>query len=120
MDIGNRKPPLLLCVDDEKPALSLRKLVLEHNGFCVLVAENSAQALELFRDHPVALVMADHLLGSESGLQLAAELKRLKPHIPVVLLSGMPPDSMDNIDCFISKGEEPRIVFSILRDLLRR
>lgn len=120
MDVENRQPPLLLCVDDEKPGLTLRKQVLEHNGFRVLVAEDSVQALELFRRHPVSLVMADHLLGSESGVRLAADFKRLKPWIPVVLLSGMPPESMENIDCFISKGEEPRFILSLIRDLLRR
>ena len=54
MDVENRQPPLLLCVDDENPALTLRKLVLEHNGFRVLVAGNTAQALEMFRQHPLS------------------------------------------------------------------
>ncbi len=119
MDFLTRKP-LLLCVDDEKPALTIRKMVLEKNGFDVVTATNSVEALEVFRTHAISLVMADHLLGHESGLELAAALKRLNPFIPIVLLSGLPPDSMDNLDCFICKGEGPSHVISILRDLLSR
>ncbi len=118
--MDRNSPALLLCVDDEKPALTLRKLVLERTGYRVLVAENSAEALELFKSNPVSLVLADHLLGSESGLLLARDLKRLKPQVPIVLLSGMAPESMENLDCFIWKGEEPKQILRILDDLLNR
>lgn len=112
--------PWILCVDDGKPALTLRRMVLEHNGYRVLVAETCARALELFRTNPVNLVMTDHLLAGEDGLELAAEIKRLNPRVPLVLLSGSPPESMKDIDCFILKSEPIPKVLAILRNLLRR
>ncbi|GAC1652876.1 MAG: hypothetical protein NVS9B15_13450 [Acidobacteriaceae bacterium] len=51
------KKPILLCVDDEQPTLSLRKVVLEKRGYEVLTAVNSAEALSLFRTRMVSMVI---------------------------------------------------------------
>ena len=95
-------------------------MVLEQSGYSVLTAGNCAEALAICERHAVSLVITDHLLEHESELDLIADLKRLQPQLPVVMLSGMPPESMDNIDCFICKGEPIRSALSILRDLLNR
>lgn len=52
----------ILCVEDEESALTLRKTILEQNGFFVLAAHTAAQALALFRANPIGLVIADHML----------------------------------------------------------
>ncbi|GAC1646371.1 MAG: response regulator [Acidobacteriaceae bacterium] len=111
---------VVLCVDDEQPGLSLRKVVLEKCGYEVLTASNSSEALTLFQAHKVSMVIADHLLGNESGIELAGKLKRISPEIPIVLLAGAPPERMENIDCFILKGEPISYVLDILKDLLER
>jgi two-component system C4-dicarboxylate transport response regulator DctD len=116
MNAGNK--PLLLCVDDEKPALTLRKMVLEQNGYNVLTAIDCHAALDIVQKNAVSMVISDHMLGAESGIDLAADIKRLDPHIPIVILAGFPPDSMANVDCFILKGEDPRKILRILRDML--
>ncbi|GAC1652870.1 MAG: hypothetical protein NVS9B15_13430 [Acidobacteriaceae bacterium] len=112
--------PLILCVDDEEAALTLRKMVLQKNGFEVLTATNSTDALQLMRENKVNMVVTDHLLGKESGVELAKEIKSLAPTIPVVLLSGLPPEHYEHVDCFISKGEPMTVVLSMLNDLLAR
>jgi CheY-like chemotaxis protein len=110
----------ILCVDDGKPALTLRKVVLEQNGYRVLIAETCAQALQLFQTNRVNLVLTDHLLATESGLELAAAIKRINPKVPIVLFSGMPPAEMNNVDCFILKSEPIETTLRILHDLLKR
>src|SRR5438270_4537317 len=79
------KKPLILCVDDSENQLWLRAQVLERNGYSVLTASTAANALEFLRDNAISLVISDHMLGEITGLQLAGEIKRIKPHIPVVL-----------------------------------
>jgi CheY-like chemotaxis protein len=98
--------PVILCVDDEVPALALRCLVLSSAGYEVLTAADGVAALELFRCNHVDLVITDYWLPGLSGVQVAAEMKRLKPAIPVLLFSGLveaPPGS-EHVDLVITKG----------------
>jgi CheY-like chemotaxis protein len=97
---------VVLCVDDDAALLALRCLVLSRAGYEVLTAADGAAALELFRCIQVDLVITDYWLPGLSGTQLAAEMKRLKPAIPVVLFSGLveaPPESQ-HVDLVIIKG----------------
>jgi len=61
---------LILCVDDDRSALELRKKLLETNGFAVLATTSATQALKLFRANPVNLVVVgthEHILSAFAG-----------------------------------------------------
>jgi len=84
----------ILCVDDEEMALSMRRMLLESAGYTVLTAANSSQGIALYQTHHVDLVITDHLLPGATGNDLARELRRADPNVPVlifqaVLCSGM-------------------------------
>lgn len=110
----------LLCVDDNQSALRLRQLVLEGAGYSVLVASDSATAMELFSSSTVDMVISDHFLQDTTGTELAAAMKRLKPKIPIVIISGAlePPDGMEYADLFICKGDSPPQVLQKISELL--
>jgi len=110
---------LILAVDDEKSGLYFRKLILEHAGHSVLSATNVEEAMQLFRSNAVVLVITDHLLGRKTGAEMAKEMKRLKPGVPIVLLSGTTsnPD-LDGADAFLSKTEGPEDLLAIVTNLL--
>jgi CheY-like chemotaxis protein len=97
---------VILCIDDDAAALRLRCLVLSNAGYDVLPAPNGLAALELFRCVQVDLVITDHCLPGLTGTQLAAEMKRLKPAIPIVLFTGMmeAPPLSEHADLVIIKG----------------
>ncbi len=80
----------ILCVDREETALYFRRLVLEQHGYRVLTAESAQRALEIFLHQDVDLVISDLQLGRDAGETLSAEIKRLRPSVPVLLLSGIP------------------------------
>ena len=111
---------LILCVDDDRSALELRKRLLETNGFAVLATSSASQALKLFRANPVNLVVADHLLRKGTGVELAREMKRLKPAVPIVLYSGTLPESLQHVDCFLLKSEPVADFLAFIRDLAKR
>ena len=100
------KTRVILCVDDEASALAVRCLVLSTAGYEVLTAADGAAALELFGCIHVDLVITDHWLPGLTGTQVAAEMKRLKPAIPVVLFSGLveAPLGSEHADLVITKG----------------
>jgi PAS domain S-box-containing protein len=110
---------LILAVDDEKSGLYFRKLILEHAGHSVLSATNVEEAMQLFRSNPVDLVITDHLLGRKTGAEMAKEMNRLKPGIPIVLLSGTTSNpELDGADAFLSKTEGPEDLLAIVNNLL--
>ncbi len=111
---------VILCVEDNRAYLRLRKAVLEREGYSVLTATTGAESLKLFREEPVSLVLSDHMLRGTTGVALAHQLKAIKPHVPFVLYSGMVPDIMGDADCFISKDETVASFLSIIKSLIRR
>lgn len=100
------KTSVILCVDDDVAALALRCLVLSSAGYEVLTAADGAAALELFRCIRGDLVITDYWLPGLTGTQVAAEMKRLKPAIPIVLFSGLveAPLGSEHADLVITKG----------------
>ena len=112
--------PTILCVEDNQAYLRLRKAVLEKEGYSVLAATTGAEALRMFREVAVSLVLSDHMLRGTTGLALAHQLKAIKPHVPFVLYSGTVPDIMGDADCFISKDESVASFLSIIKSLIRR
>ena len=110
--------PTILCVEDNKAYLRLRKAVLEREGYLVLAASTGSEALSILRRKPVCLVLSDHMLRGTTGVALAARMKKMKPHIPVVLYSGQVPEAMGSVDCFISKDETVARFLSIISSLI--
>jgi CheY-like chemotaxis protein len=111
---------VILCVDDSEMGLSLRKAVLEQEGYWVFVARDAERAIAVCRSHPVSLIVADHMLKGETGVELAARMKATIPTVPIMMVSGTQPDSLRNIDCFLHKGEPVPIMLAMVRDLVKR
>jgi two-component system, chemotaxis family, CheB/CheR fusion protein len=117
--VEERGTRTVLLIDDEQAGLQLRKLVLESNGFSVFAATARGEALTLFKNHDVDVVVTDHLLGRATALELAATMKRLKPHIPIVSLSGTTnvDEALRYADHFIGKAEGPERLINTLERL---
>ncbi len=115
------RKPTLLCVDDNQAALHVRKMVLESAGYSVLVASDSATAMEIFSSSAVDMVVSDHFLQDGTGIELAAAMKRLKPDVPIAIISGMvdPPQGMEHADLFICKADSPPEVLEKIAGLLQ-
>jgi CheY-like chemotaxis protein len=114
------RKPTLLCVDDNQAALHLRKLVLERAGYTVLAASDSAAAMALFSSSVVNMVVSDHFLQDGTGIELATAMKKLKPDVPIVIISGLvdAPEGMEHADLFICKGDSPPEVLRKISGLL--
>lgn len=87
----------------------LRKLLLSIAGYDVLTADNTQDALNIFTDNQVDLVITDQLLPGLSGTEIAREMKRIKPQVPIILFTGLTelPEKVDHIDLVLTKGMTP-------------
>jgi DNA-binding NtrC family response regulator len=101
-------------------SLRLRKAVLERDGFSVFTASTPARALQMLREAPICLTISDHMLSDATGVELARQMKNIKPDVPIVLHSGGGPSALENIDCFIHKGEPTATFLSLIHELVRR
>jgi DNA-binding NtrC family response regulator len=112
----------ILIIDDNERALKVRKMVLEVAGYYVLTAGDVDLAMRLFTASTVDIVMSDHLLQGKTGTALAAEMKRLKPAIPIVIVSGVveAPEGIEHADLYICKGEAPTVWLKKISDLLQQ
>lgn len=114
----------ILYVDDEEGLASLGKEFLEDMGYQVTAMSNSSEALQRFRSNPdnFDLVVTDQTMPGLTGQELAIEMAKIAPQVPVILCSGLklspeslkgPPHSIREI---LLKPE----VFEKLPEVIRR
>ena len=74
-----------------KPACAIwRAAILENSGFTVLTASDGGDAIRVFRRHAeeVAAILLDLTMPVMNGEQAAAELRRIRAGVPIILSSG--------------------------------
>ena len=77
----------LLWVDDEIDLLKAHRIFLEKRGYTVVTASNGRDAVTLCHDESFDLVLLDENMPGLSGLETLAEIKRLQPDLPVVMVT---------------------------------
>ena len=112
----------ILCIDDEAVGLAIRAQVLRSAGYTVFEALSGEEALHILADQRIEIVISDYLLGGCTGTQVAVSMKKMRPEIPVIILSGVIelPEDMESADLFLSKLEPPAVLLATVADLLAR
>ncbi len=113
--------PVILCVDDAEIALQVRKLVLTIAGYEVVTAGSGEEGLEQFKRDSIDLVIADHFLTDKTGTEIAREMKTIKPHVPILIVSASAdtPEGIEFADEFLPKGESPEKLLETIARLLK-
>jgi PAS domain S-box-containing protein len=80
----------ILLVDDEELLVGLGEAALRELGYAVESVTRPAAALEWVRADPArfALVLTDQTMPGMTGLDLAGELQKIRPDLPVILMTG--------------------------------
>ena len=81
-----RPKKVILCVDDNEQELSVLKFMLSTNGYRVLSACTGQEAIGIFIQTQVDLVLSDYAMPNMDGNQLVDRLKQIAPHTPMILL----------------------------------
>lgn len=77
----------ILWVDDEIEILEAHKLFLEMRGYQLTTMTNGFDAIEFLRKHQVDFILLDESMPGMSGIETLERIKRIHPHIPVVLVT---------------------------------
>lgn len=113
--------PLILCIDDEALGLQIRKTVLERAGYRVMTAMDGPTGLNIFAKESVDAVVLDYAMPGMSGLEVAAEMRRLRRAVPILLLSAyvnLPPETAGMVDLMILKGDGPDVLLAKVQEAL--
>ena len=97
---------LVLCIDDDPVILECEKRFLEAFGYKVLTAPSGGKGLELASIHSVDVVIVDYCMPGMNGHEVAIEIKRLRPHAPIIMLSSsndIPGKALKLVDAFVPK-----------------
>ncbi|MCK5055597.1 MAG: response regulator [Candidatus Aminicenantes bacterium] len=80
----------VLLVEDEKVLLNIVKRMLERLGYRVVSKANGVEALEAFRSSPqdFDVVITDLTMPGMTGIQLAREVIKIEPEIPIIICTG--------------------------------
>lgn len=87
---------VVLVIDDEAPLRRLGKRMLARLGFETILAENGVQGVALFRENQekIQYVLLDWTMPEMGGGETLRELRRIDPHVRVILTSGHAPDDI--------------------------
>jgi CheY-like chemotaxis protein len=86
----------------------------------VIGVTTANEALEALREAPICCIIADHMLKGRTGVELAAEMKKIRPDVPIILFSGTMPEKLGNVDVYVNKGEPTVSFLKIVRDVVER
>jgi len=80
----------ILFVDDEDMQVRAMSKLLEHLGYKAVGLTDPLRALEAFRRHPRAfdMLITDQTMPNMSGGELAAEVLKIRPGLPVIICTG--------------------------------
>jgi len=107
----------VLLVDDDDAARLTLQALLEDEGFDVIDASSSGDALERMRERGFDLVLLDQHIGDTLGTELIPEIRLAAPGARVVIVSGSTEDAVVGGDAFFPKGGAFPDLLALVRQL---
>jgi PAS domain S-box-containing protein len=117
----------LLVVEDDESVCEFVSLVLCAAGYTVLTAHDGDDAIRIAAEHaaPIDLLVTDIVMPNRNGRSLASELRRARPDLRVMYMSGYPGDTLERYesippnDTFLQKPFDRELLCDRVADALR-
>jgi len=110
-------PKTILCIDDDDGMLGYQKALLERRGYAVLTAASARHGLQIAAVCAIAAVIVDYHMPEMNGHEVATEIKRLRPQVPIVMVSSddeIPEHTLNVVDAFVSKNDAPSRLLPVI------
>ena len=110
-------PKTILCIDDDDGILGYQRALLERRGYAVLTAASARDGLQIAAVCAIAAVVVDYHMPEMNGHEVAAEIKRLRPEVPIVMVSSddqIPEHALKVVDAFVPKNEAPSRLLPVI------
>jgi DNA-binding response OmpR family regulator len=107
----------LLCIHQDPSQFTQ----LEQGGYDLVTATNGRDGLRLFMSRPVDAIVLDYHLGLLDGGTVAAEIKKIKPEMPIVMLASgleLPVSALNWVDALVPKADGSDVLLATIRSVL--
>ena len=110
---------MILLADDEQALCELIASELSDFNYRVLTAANGVEAVTLFKQHAkdVRLFITDNGMPVMSGPQAIAEIRKLRPGLPVILASGEGGANLEDVSELAKPFELAELLNAVSRSL---
>ena len=118
--------PKVLIIDDEKQILGLLSRIIGLEGYDVFQASTCRAGLKQLEQHTPEVILCDVCLPDGSGVELVRELKKLRPHSEIILLTahGNIPDGVQAIKNgafdYITKGDDNNKILPLIAKAMEK
>lgn len=115
----------ILVVDDEKLIRNVIRDYLENEGMKVHEAENGKEALRVFKEEKIDLIVLDIMMPIMDGYETLKEIRKLS-EVPIIMLTAMKEEldklhSFDmGVDDYVTKPFSPRELTARVKAVLKR
>jgi len=118
---GPNSKKVILCIDDDEAILDYEKALLERSGYAVVTASSAQQGIRLATTGKCDAVLVDYKMPDMNGHQVALAIKRVRPDLMVILLSGsdVPAQTLESVDAFVPKLEASRQLLPVIAEFLQ-
>ena len=106
----------ILVVDDEPNILTLMNAILSSEGYHVIAANNGSDALDIFLDKHIDMVICDEMMPLLSGNELVTAIREEDTNIPIIMVTAK--GSIDDKGKSFSLGIDDYMVKPISSDEL--
>ncbi len=119
----NIKPALLL-IDDDQRVLRSFKLWMEVVGYPVYTATSKEEALNILKEHSIAVCLVDLKMKEESGLEISRDIKEIDSLLKIIIITGYPSydtavDAMKmGIFDYVSKSSENKDILKKIENAI--
>ena len=107
----------LLCIHRDPAQLAL----LQQKGFELVTATNGSDGLRLLMSRSVDAIVIEYHLGLLDGAVVAAEIKKVKPQLPIVMLADhleLPEGALKSVDALVTKSDGAHFLWATLHSVL--
>ena len=124
-DNDNNDKPSILIVDDDSDILISFKIWLEGEGFRVLTASNSKEALTIIQEEEIEVALLDFRLDTENGLAVAKMLNEVDEDLKITIITGYPSyeTAVESIKSglfdYLSKGESNEKILETIKKAIQ-
>jgi len=105
---GDRVRKTILCIDDNDGILRYYRAFLERRGFAVVTTASARKGVQIAAASTVTAVIVDYNMLEMNGHEVATEIRRIRPQVPIVMVSGedqIPEDAVKRVDAVVPKED---------------
>ena len=115
----------VLIVEDEEPVAKAIQLKLEREGLAGVIARDGQEALDIFSQGGISLVLLDLILPKRTGFEVLGEIRKKDPQVPVIAVSNLSQEEDRSqalqlgANAYITKPIQAPQVIATVKELLK-